>query len=235
MEILLVGTVHLGYTPDLIQLSEEEKSKFGETHFEQLTNDLASFKAEQIFVEYPFTLQEQLHNNYASQDVSDDFKQGEIYQIAFRLARKLGHDSVYAVDWNEQLPGIIDLGELANGPSKDEFQQIMSRAATMMESEKKWVQQGDIIQLFKSLSTKENNVLNHQLYVDLMSLSDERAFDWVVNYWYYRNLKIVQNIKKSLKADTKRAVILCGGAHNYLVGQQLEDHADITVINYGDM
>ena len=25
------------------------------------------------------------------------------------------------------------------------------------------------------------------------SFSDERAFDWVVNYWYYRNLKIVQN------------------------------------------
>ena len=56
--------------------------------------------------------------------------------------------------------------------------------------------------------------LNHQLYVDLMSIPDERAFDLVVNYWYYRNLKIVQNINKSLKADTKRAIVLCGGAHN---------------------
>ena len=235
MEILLVGTVHLGYTPDLNQLSEEDKSKFSETHFEQLTNDLALFNAEQIFVEYPFTLQEQLHSAYTSNEVSNEFKQNEIYQIAFRLAKKMGHDSVYAVDWNEKIPGIINLGELANGPSKEEFQQIMSRAATMMENEKIWIQQGDIIHLFKSLSTKENNVLNHQLYVDLMSLSDERAFDWVVNYWYYRNLKIVQNIKKSLKPNTKRAIVLCGAAHNYLVGQQLEEHADITVINYGDI
>ena len=84
MEILLVGTVHLGYTPDLNQLSEEDKGKFGETHFEQLTNDLTSFNAEQIFVEYPFILQEQLHTAYASNDVSDEFKQNEIYQIAFR-------------------------------------------------------------------------------------------------------------------------------------------------------
>ena len=235
MEILLVGTVHLGYTPDINQLSEEDKRKFGETHFEQLTNDLASFKAEQIFVEYPFTLQEQLHHAYESNDVTDEFKQNEIYQIAFRLAKKMGHDSVYAVDWNEEVPGLIDLGELANGPSKEEFQQIMSRAAAMMESENTWIQQGDIIQLFKSLNTKENNKLGHQIYIDMMGFSDDRAFDWVVNYWYYRNLKIVQNIKKSLKANTKRAIVLCGAGHNYLVGQQLEDHVDITVINYGDL
>ena len=219
MEILLVGTVHLGYTPDLNQLSEEDKVKFVETHFEQLTHDLASFNAEQIFVEYPFTLQEQLHSIYASNDVSDEFKKGEICQIAFRLAKKIGHDSVYAVDWNEKVPGTIDLGELANGPSKEEFQQIMSRAAAMMERENTWIQQGDIIQLFKSLNTKENNMLNHQLYVDLMNLPDERAFDWVVNYWYYRNLKIVQNIKKSLKPNTKRAIVLCGAGHNYLLAQ----------------
>lgn len=61
MEILLVGTVHLGYTPNLNQLSEEDKSKFGETQYEQLTPDFASFNAEQFFVEYPFTLQKQLH------------------------------------------------------------------------------------------------------------------------------------------------------------------------------
>ena len=64
------------------------------------------------------------------------------------------------------------------------------------------------------ISRNGSFMLNHQLYVDLMSIPDERAFDLVVNYWYYRNLKIVQNINKSLKADTKRAIVLCGGAHN---------------------
>jgi len=235
MEILLVGTVHLGYTPDLNQLSEEDKNIFGETHFEQLTNDLASFNAEQIFVEYPFTLQEQLHYAYESNDVTDDFKQNEIYKIAFRLARKMGHDTVYAVDWNEKIPGLIGLGELANGPSKEEFQQIISPVDSMMENMQTPIQQGDIIQLFKSMNTKEYNKLGHEIYKDMMGLSDERAFDWVLNYWYYRNLKIVQNIKKSIKADTKRAIILCGGAHNYLITQQLEEYGDIKVIHYGEL
>jgi len=235
MEILLVGTIHLGYTPDLNDFSEEDKRKFGETHFEQLTNDLAAFKAEQIFVEYPFSLQEQLHSYYASNDVSDEFKQNEIYQIAFRLAKKMGHDLVYAVDWNEEVPGLIDFGELAHGPSKEEFEQLMSRIAAMMESEQTMIQQGDIIQLFKSMNTKEYNKLGHQIYIDMMGFSDERAFDWVVNYWYYRNLKIGQNIKKSLKPNTKRAIVLCGAGHNYLLNQQLEEHAHITVINYGDL
>ena len=33
MEILLVGTVHLGYTPDLNQLSEEDKVKLQSVGF----------------------------------------------------------------------------------------------------------------------------------------------------------------------------------------------------------
>lgn len=237
MEILLVGTFHLSDTSDLNTLSEKDKSKYGDSDFEKLAGDLAKFQADQVFVEYPFHLQEQLTSIYRSQEVeeiNEGFKENEIFQIGFRLAKMLGHNTIYAVDWNEQPEESIDLGLIAEGQSKTEFNEIMNRIQMVIGKLSSIIQQGDIIELYKYINSHEYTVNDHQVYLDLMQLDDEIGFDWVTKYWYYRNLKIVRNIKKSILPETKRAVILYGSGHNYLLKQQLEDDKTIKVIQYGD-
>ncbi|WP_339171445.1 DUF5694 domain-containing protein [Solibacillus sp. FSL R5-0691] len=236
MEILLVGTCHLSDTSDLNTLSVKDKRKYNDRDFEKLAIDLAKFQADQVFVEYPFHLQEYLNSVYRSaevEEVNEDFKENEIYQIGFRLAKKLGHDAIYAVDWNEQPEESIDLGLVAEGQSKTEFEEIMNRVQFVLEKLSTIIQQGDIIELYKYINTQQYNVNDHQVYVDLMQLDDKIAFEWVTKYWYYRNLKIVRNIKKSTLPETKRAVILYGSAHNYLLKQLLEEDESIKVIPYG--
>lgn len=231
MEVLLVGTIHLGYTPDINTLSKEDTETYSDVHFEQLTNDLAKFQADQIFVEYPFDLQHQLHNLYESDEINDDFKGNEINQIGFRLAKKLGHETICAADWNEEVGP--DLGLVAEGKSKEAYEEIMGRIAIEMNKVSSIIQQKDIIKLYKYMNSKESIANDHKMYVDLMQLEDETAFEWVAKYWYYRNLRIVNNIKKSIKPETKRIIILYGAAHNYLIKQQLEDEPSIKVIPYG--
>ncbi|KYG90620.1 hypothetical protein A0U40_06500 [[Bacillus] sp. KCTC 13219] len=103
----------------------------------------------------------------------------------------------------------------------------------MIEQLTSIIQQGDIIKLYKFINSPEYIVNDHKIYLDLMQLDDEIAFEWVSKYWYYRNLRIAHNIKKSLKPKTKRAIILYGAGHNYLLKQQLEDDPSIKVIQYG--
>lgn len=237
MEILLVGTFHLADTSDLNALSEKDKSKYSDNDFEQLAIDLAKFQADQVFVEYPLHLQEHLTSIYSSAEVdeiNEAFKKNEIYQIGFRLAKMLGHDAIYAVDWNEQPEESIDLSLVAEGKSKAVFDEIMGRMKMVLEKLSTIIQQGDIIELYKHINSYENIVNDHQVYLDFMQLDDEIAFEWVTKYWYYRNLRIVRNIKKSILPETKRAVILYGSGHNYLLKQQLEDDKAIKVIQYGD-
>lgn len=237
MEILLVGTFHLADTSDLNALSEKDKSKYSDSDFEQLAIDLAKFQADQVFVEYPLHLQEHLTSIYSSAEVdeiNEAFKKNEIYQIGFRLAKMLGHDAIYAVDWNEQPEESIDLSLVAEGKSKAVFDEIMGRMKMVLEKLSTIIQQGDIIELYKHINSYENIVNDHQVYLDFMQLDDEIAFEWVTKYWYYRNLRIVRNIKKSILPETKRAVILYGSGHNYLLKQQLEDDKAIKVIQYGD-
>ncbi|MEK4080608.1 DUF5694 domain-containing protein [Solibacillus sp. FSL K6-1126] len=68
----------------------------------------------------------------------------------------------------------------------------------------------------------------------LVGTDDEIAFEWISKYWYYRNLRIARNIKKSILPETKRSVILYGSGHNYLLKQLLEEDESIKVIQYGD-
>lgn len=234
MEVLLVGTIHLGYTPDIHTLSKDDTDKYSDMHFDQLTSDIAKFQADQIFIEYPIHLQHELHAIYRSDRVNDAFKQNEIYQIGFRLAKKLGHETIYAADWNEELDASIDLALVAKGKSKDAYEKIMARIPIAINKLSTIIQERDIIKLFKYINSEEYIVNDHKVYVDLMQLEDEMAFEWVSKYWYYRNLRIVNNIKKSIKPETKRIVIVYGAAHNYLIKQQLEDDTSIKVIPYGD-
>lgn len=237
MEILLVGTFHFSDTSDLNTLSEKDKRKYSDSDFEKLAIDLAKFQADQVFVEYPFHLQEHLTSIYRSaevEEINEAFKKNEIYQIGFRLAKILGHDAIYAVDWNEQPEESIDLGLVAEGQSKTEFEEITNRVKLVLEKLSTIIQQGDIIELYKYINSYENIVNDHKVYLDLMQLDDEMAFEWVMRYWYYRNSKIVRNIKKSILPETKRAIILYGSGHNYLLKQLLEEDESIKVIQYGD-
>ena len=234
MEILLVGTIHLGDTADMNTLSDEDKSKYADVHFEQLAIDIAKFQADQVFIEYPIDLQKQLNSIYRSVEVNEGFKENEIYQIGFRLAKKLGHVAVYAVDWNEQPEESYNLDFVAEGKSKAEFEEIMNRVKIVLEKLSTIIQHGDIIELYKYINSQEYILNDHKVYLDLMQLDDEIAFEWISKYWYYRNLRIVRNIKKSILPETKRAVILYGGGHNYLIKQLLEDDQSIKVIPYGE-
>ena len=234
MEILLVGTIHLGETPDIHTLAEDDKKKYSDIHSEQLVADIAKFQADQVFVEYPFELQKQLKTIYRSAEVNEDFEENEVYQIGFRLAKMLGHDAVYAVDWHEEPDESINLGLVAEGKSKAEYEKLMDRVKIVMKKLTVIIQQGNIIELYKFINSPENILNDHKVYLDLMQLDDEVAFEWVTKYWYYRNLRIVRNIKQSITPETKRAVILYGSGHNYLLKQLLEDDQSIKVIHYGD-
>lgn len=235
MEFMLLGTYHLGETGDLVQLDAEEKSQYKEADFEELVAKLAEFKPTQIFVEFNMDNQEALDMSY-QQFLQNKYslKMNEIDQIGFRLAKHLKLDKLSAVDWNGINPHIPNLDDISSDTAKQQMQQVVTKAEQQMQLLAELISKKNIIDTFTFINTNEQNKENHQIYLDIMMFDDEIGFEWVANYWYYRNLKITKNIRSILEADTERALVIYGSGHNYLLHQMLSDVPHYKVVKFGE-
>lgn len=235
MEIMLLGTMHIALDNnfDIDHLSNEDKMVFSNHNFEQFVQLLAQYEPDQIFVEIPATSQNSLDALYGRYIQGEHALQyNETEQIAFRLAKRLQHERLWAIDWNESLPHIPNIDGLSSDAG---FHHIMEKANAQMQLFSTAMKEKNMIETFQLLNSEEQTKKDHDIYVSLMMLEDENAFEWVANYWYYRNLKMAKHIRSSLQKTSTKALILCGAAHNYLLKQFLNEVPDYTVVNFGQV
>ena len=235
MEITLVGTMHIAADNkvDVVHLSDEDKTVYSDQDFEQFVHLLAQYEPDQIFVEIPATSQRNLDSLYKRYIQGEHALQyNETEQIAFRLAKQLQHEKLWAIDWNESLPHIPDIDDLSSDPA---FQCIMEKADAQMQLFSTAMKERSMMEAFLLLNSEEQTKKNHELYTDIMMMDNASAFEWVATYWYYRNLKMAQNIRSSLKETSTKVLVLCGAAHNYLLKQFLSEVSGYTVGNFGEV
>lgn len=235
IEIMLLGTMHIALDnkADVIHLSDEDKTIYNEQDFEQFVHLLADYHPDQLFVEIPATSQSSLDTLYQRYiQGKHTLQYNETEQIAFRLAKKLHHEKLWAVDWNESLPHIPDIDDLSSDAG---FHRIMEKAEAQMQFLSTAMKEKSIIEIFQLLNSETQIKKDHDIYVDLMMLNDANAIEWVANYWYYRNLKMTQNIRRSLKETSAKVLVLCGVAHNYLLKQFLSEVPGYTVVHFGEV
>jgi hypothetical protein len=235
MEIMLLGTMHIAMDNkiDVVHLSDEDKTVYREQDFQQFVHLLASYEPDQIFVEIPAASQDgldALYQRYIQEEHTLQYNETE--QIAFRLAKRLQHEKLWAIDWNESLPHIPDIDDLSSDAG---FQHIMKKANAHMRLFSTAMKEKSMFETFQLLNSEEQTKKDHDIYVNLMMLDDENAFEWVANYWYYRNLKMAKNIRSSIKETSTRVLVLAGAGHNYLLKQFLSEVPGYTVVNFGEV
>lgn len=231
MELLILGTAHFESTGDYSQLSEDQKNNLNKEQFEKLVDTLIPYNPTQIFTEELAENETELHRYYVTDDVTESFKRNEIYRIAFALGRKLNLLTINAVDWNKFDGSVPSFNKLLEGKDSEIIKSIIEKYLSMDIMKEEDLLKEDLIKYIRHLNSEPYIKFSHDIYVELMEASDD-AFEWVTRYWYYRNLKIVNNIKRVLKEDTERAVLLIGGAHTYLIRQALLDDERFSVITY---
>lgn len=107
IEVMLLGTYHMS-NPGLDQINPEAddpRSPTRRREIEALVAALAEFRPNKVAVEWPFSMQDSIEATYRRY-LAGEFELGrsEVYQIGFRLAGQLGHESVYAVDYRMDMP-----------------------------------------------------------------------------------------------------------------------------------
>ena len=101
-KIMILGTFHMQAKNDMVNFQGTDKINEYEEEIIQLVEALAEFKPTQIAVEWCKSEQSSLDTTYLEYLANGSDSPDEVSQIAFRLAKNLGHEKVHAIDWMER-------------------------------------------------------------------------------------------------------------------------------------
>jgi hypothetical protein len=141
-----------------------------------------------------------------------ELTRNEIEQLGFRLARDLGHKSVYGVDVDGDFPyqRLVNYAR-GSGRSKD-LDTIMGGFGAMT---KEFLASHTILETLVFMNADDRADESLGLYLRLAGLGE--SGDWagadLVADWFRRNIRIYSNVARLVDGPNERVLVLYGAGH----------------------
>ncbi len=239
-KIMILGTFHFddagldGYKPKhrLDLLSSRRQQEVA-----ALLDSLARFRPNKIAVEWRSEQQAALDAEFARYLLGSEGSVGpnEIYQLGFRLARRLGHKRIHAVDARERPEFKIvhtteQLIQQAGSLGQDDLIERGTKWAQWYEDLDRWEDELKTKQsLLEHLRLKNSpEYIRHSLSRYLVAEfevgggADFTGADWRTA-WYNRNLRIFSNLLRVRTANSDRILLIIGAGHVPLLLQMAQN------------
>jgi len=222
---------------------EEKRQK----ELDILLDKIGEYKPTKILIEWSRIKMDSVTNaqyqNYLSGSFKLDDKKNEVYQIGFKLAKKLGHDRIYCsdasadwfgaeLDWDNydgdaylKTKGQYEKSKRYDYDSFYELSDSLKSVQTLTEH-------------LASDNKLENRLKDHQAYLTEVIL--EGAGDTYlgadgVARWYRRNLRICANAYYFTNFDKEeRLLLIYGSGHVWQLRQLFTDSPDFDYIEAND-
>jgi len=236
--LMILGTFHFrdagkdGYKPKFPfnVLSDKRQAEV-----EDLVNSLAEYKPTKIAVEWKKNTDQPFLDSLYQQYLEGKYTLGEneIYQVSFRLGKKLGHAKLYCVDaparWYPDVP--------ADSAFAAQFNQ--SRFDDTLYNDKfyKFYQLQDSLKTVYSLkrslqrvNSDEADYLFHGHYlIGSYKYAAGNQYPGADNLtgWYNRNLRILSNVLQLAEKEDDRIFLLIGHGHLPILRQAARSTPEI--------
>lgn len=211
-EIILVGTYHFEQDEELIANKEKEVI--------ELVDYLAHYKPTKVAVEWEASKDKDLNIEYKKSD--RDFLIDEIQQIGFRLAKKLNHEKVYAVNWSGKITK-EDMEEL-NASIQDSYPELLNKMKVISENAPVISINTPLVNSFRKLNDNEAIKELERIYLSFVTVTDSKekmiGFDFL-NKWLERELMIFKNIVETTKSND-RTLLIIGSDHLWMLRKLFE-------------
>ena len=203
-EIILLGTFHFNHMEELIANKQEE--------IIELINYLAEYQPTKIAVEWEKLEKGQLEKDYNKYKKSEELNSlNEIQQIAFRLAKKLEHQTIFPVNWKGELAQ-KDI-ELLNNTIKEKYPKILNTVVSFGENNLEVNEVTKIIDSFKQLNDKQYLKDLEKMYLtfSLVTANGQNVGVDFLTKWTERELIIFKNTIELSSNYSDRILLLIGG------------------------
>ncbi|MGS2738748.1 DUF5694 domain-containing protein [Sinomicrobium sp. M5D2P17] len=179
------------------------------------------------------------YQKYVNGNFTIDDKSDEVYQIAFKLAKKLGHTKVYASDASADWFGVeLDWDNYNEDAYLKELGQFEKAKRYDYESFYKFYDSlkttQTLTQHLVSVNNLENRLKDHQAYLTetiIIGAGDNYLGADSVGKWYRRNLRIFANAYDMTDFDREeRLLLLYGSGHVWQLRQLFNDSPDFEYV-----
>lgn len=239
IKVMILGTYHFA------QEKTDELSPNNKAEIDTILDRLAKFKPTKVLIEKE-TEQSKVflkaYHDYLSEDFDISNRPNEIFQLGFRLAEKLKHDSIFLFD--NQPPFIGSLKDFSfknfdnyaktndKGFYDKHIKEIM-RHWSYNDSLLKTLPLLKRITIINSPKMQTINANRMHMYEIRVGIGDSYiGADWL-GRWYQRNIRMTANLLKMANSGD-RLICIVGDNHKWILEQLIINTPDFSLISSYD-
>jgi len=139
----------------------------------------------------------------------------EIQQLGFRLAKQLGHKTIYPVDVDGEFPfqHVVNYAK-ASGRSK-ELDAMMEEIGAMVKAQNDYLASHTVLQTLLYMNADAKVAQDVGFYYREAQLGEH--WDWagadLVADWFRRNIRIYSNVMQLIESPNERILVIYGSGH----------------------
>ncbi|HWS99413.1 MAG TPA: DUF5694 domain-containing protein [Pyrinomonadaceae bacterium] len=216
-EVLVLGTYHMANPgQDIFNTKADDVlAPKRQAEMAQVIEVLKRFNPTKIAVERN-TGDKRIERDYADYLAGKhELTRNEIEQLGFRLAKELGHKSVYAVDADGEFPylHVVNYAK-ATGRTK-ELDAMNSEVAAMVKAQDEYLASHTVLETLLYLNADDKVTLSQGLYYRMAHLGE--PYDWagadLMADWFRRNMRIYSNVVRLADSPSERVLVIFGSGH----------------------
>jgi hypothetical protein len=216
-EILVLGTYHMSNPGrDIHNMQADDVlAPKRQQEIAQLVEVLKKFQPTKIAIEADVGSERvtQQFADYVAGKYS--LSANETNQIGYRLAKEMGHKTIYPVDEEGDFPwGRVANYAKANGMA-DKFAGLDATMGQQVKEQDEFLHAHTILEMYEYLNSDSMSAKGVAFYYSIVPYGDpsDYAGPDLLAAWYQRNIRIYHNIVKLIESPNDRILVLYGAGH----------------------
>lgn len=221
VRVMVLGSFHFEPWADELDVLEPGRQE----ELAGILAGLADFAPERVAVEHPYrnaARMDSLYRRYLDVPADSLPSRNEIFQVGFRLARRLGHERVHPVDvridlWHDSIAVFDERWPDARDELRGQWD--VRHPSPDVDALAERPLDEILVALNRDLPPG-----NAEMYRRFLPLAKEDVYAGALKLrpWYDRNLRIVQNLFRILEPEDRGVLLVIGSGHLRVLKQMLE-------------
>jgi len=249
-EALLIGTFHYNNPgADVAKTkSFDILNKQSQDELEMIATHIKNYNPTKIFVEWPYDKQRELDSLYRlykedsyfkNDSLSPFYLKNEIFQLAFRVAKKNNLEKVYGIDYKETNFPFNEVMRDIENSNQPELKAKIETIAQFTEDFDAKIDAGlSLTELTYYVNSPEMRNVSNTLHNNIMLLAggpNDLSGPLLTSEWFKRNIYMWSFIQKIVAPSDERIMILAGSSHVAMFELFIDQNSDWTIKEFQDI